>query len=110
MIGMNVKAGKTTPFKDCSLVVMEGATGREVLQQAVAEGCIDSYEIASSTSPASWYESERLVCLDELCDDDVPTFFWWTWPMDMDSPWAEEGLTFEAYYSTYPCVLWLHCI
>ncbi len=102
--GINLQAGRQMPVKTCSVVVPGGATGQDVLNAAVAAGCIRSYQAAWSTPPGGSTPFNRLRCLDGICDNDVPSFVWWSVPWDLDYSWATEGAVFEAYYGTSPCV------
>lgn len=67
-----------TTTRECSIEVTRGADGIRVLQAAVDQGCISSYEISESrypppdTTPDGWPSSPKghhwLRCLDAICD------------------------------------------
>lgn len=105
-IGMNAQAGRNQPLRTCSVVVLEGAVGEDVLKAAVAAGCVESYraEWVRRYEFSDLYWDYRLVCLDDLCNDDLASFSWYTYP-GLDHAWATEGSVFEAYYRSDPCLL-----
>ena len=103
--------GATT--RECSLEVTKGADGIHVLQAAVDQGCISTYQISASRYPApgtwpidGWEPSPKghhwLRCIDAICDVGVapgaaPGEQWdvlWDEDRDSDSYW-KWGL--EAY-------------
>ena len=66
-----------TTTRECSLEVTRGADGIRVLQAAVDQGCISSYEISGSRYPPpgpwqGWTPSPKghhwLRCIDAICD------------------------------------------
>lgn len=101
--------GPSHELNRCHVVVIEGANGLQVLDAAVATGCIESYETEWG-SPWPWGSERwlRLRCVDDLCDQ---TFTlagvatrWWTGPnMALDDGFATEGAVMEAMYTKWVC-------
>lgn len=104
----------------CDVVVPEGANGLQVLDAALAIGCIESYETEWG-SPWPWeehYRWLRLRCVDDLCDQ-TPTVTtpaytlaagvatrWWTAPMmRLDDGFATEEAVMGALYTKWVCKL-----
>ena len=66
-----------TTTRECSLKVTRGADGLRVLQAAVDQGCISTYQISASRYPPpgpwhGWAPSPKghhwLRCIDAICD------------------------------------------
>lgn len=58
---------------DCDLTVVDGATGIDLLDEAVSDGCIDSYRTRDFNF------GEMVTCVDDICQTPDSTFnalFW----------------------------------
>lgn len=69
--------GTTAPSRQCSLELARGSDGIDVLQAAVDQGCVNSYQISGSRYPPpgpwdGWSPSRKgrhwLRCIDAICD------------------------------------------
>jgi opacity protein-like surface antigen len=100
-------------YKDCAVSVPANSDGFDVLDRAVAQGCISSYDAVDYGSFGRY-----LTCIDEICGQDAPTwalpvpvaYVGTTWSFTLNDQYAsvgldsyvaragdELGLTFEPY-------------
>jgi len=98
----------------CDVAVPTGSDGFNVLDAAVAAGCIDSYDAIDFGGAYGRF----LTCIDEICGQDAPTwalpvpvaYVGTTWNFTIDDAYASVGLeTYVAHagdelgltYATY---------
>jgi len=82
-VDFSVDLAGAAPIADCTVTVSTGANGLAVLDAAVADGCIDSYDTA--TFPGF---GEYVTCINDICEA-VVTF----WALYVDDEFATKGVS-----------------
>lgn len=76
----------------CGLTVPAGADGFDILDAAVAKGCIDSYESVDYGAYGRF-----LTCIDGICGVDAPT---WALPVPVAYAGSTWNLTINDRFAT----------
>jgi hypothetical protein len=87
-VHLDVDVATAVPMADCDVVVTSGANGLAVLDQAVADGCIDGYQTRTFTGLG-----EKVTCIDDVCETPDETLNALTWIVYVDGAQSELGVS-----------------
>lgn len=87
-VHLDVDLATAVPLADCDVVVPVGANGIAVLDQAVADGCIDSYDTVTFAG-----FGEKVTCIDDVCETPEETLNALTWIVYTDGEQSDLGVS-----------------
>ncbi len=87
-VHLDVDVATAVPMADCDVVVPVGSDGIDVLQQAVTDGCIDSYDTVTFSG-----FGEKVTCIDDVCETPDETLNALTWIVYVDGAQSDLGVS-----------------
>ena len=87
-VHLDVDLATAVPVADCDVVVTTGANGIDVLDQAVSDGCIDSYD----SRPFAEF-GEQVTCINGICQTPDETLNALTWIIYVDGAQSDLGVS-----------------
>lgn len=87
-VHLDVDAATAVPLADCDVTVPVDANGIAVLDQALADGCIDSYESVTFAGIG-----EKVICINDICETPAETLNALTWIIYVDGSPSDLGVS-----------------
>lgn len=105
-VHLDVDLVGTVQHADCDLTVADGADGTDLLDEAVDDGCIDSYQTRDFGPPLG----KQVTCIDGICqtpDETLNIVYWAIYvnceysPVGVSNMSLSDGDVVEFSYETW---------